>query len=267
MARPLRPNIAGAVYHVMARGNEKNAIYLNDNDRAQFLTGLGGVVRRYGWECLAYCLMGNHYHLVIHTPRPNLSRGMCVVNGAYAGSFNTRYERVGHLFQGRFRSVLLRSSAHLRIAVRYVLRNPVAAGLCAHPEEWQWSSYGATLADGQNRLVAAAATLAWFAEDDHGRERFVRFIVGDDSDSMADAFIDEIELPSELERSGRRPTLDGLLVQHPNARGIALAHSHHGYSLTEISSALGRSRATVGRMLVAHEAEQMLTAQAWPRTS
>ena len=267
MARPLRPNIAGAVYHVMARGIEKKPIYLDDADCAQFLEELSGVVQRYGWECLAYCLMGNHYHLVIRTPRPNLSRGMALVNGSYASSFNARYERVGHLFQGRFRSVLIRSSAHLRIAIRYVLRNPVAAGLCAHPDGWPWSSYAATLAASHDGLVAAKATLSWFGEDQSGRERFVRLIAGDDTDPMEDAFVDEVELPAHPLEPAARPALDELLTQQPVGRGIALAHGHHGYSLPEIAIALGRSSSAVGRMLVAYEAAEMQTAATWPRVA
>jgi REP element-mobilizing transposase RayT len=265
MARPNRPNIAGGVYHVMARGIERNAIYRDDQDREQFLKALRGVVERYDWECLAYCLMGNHYHVVVRTPRPNLSRGMCLANGAYASSFNARYERVGHLFQGRFRSVLIRSSAHLRIVIRYVLRNPVAAGLCRHPNDWRWSSYQGTLADAKNGLVVPRATLGWFAEDSSARERFTRFIAGDETDPIDDAFVDDVALPCEPEVVGPRPALEEIVARQPGGSGIAVAHGHHGYSLTEIAIALGRSKSAVGRMLVAYEAEAMRTASTWPR--
>jgi putative transposase len=264
MARPLRPNIADAVYHVMARGNERKPIYRDDEDRARFLRTFGGVAQRYGWESLAYCLMENHYHLLIHTPRPNLSRGMGVINGAYASSFNERYKRDGHLFQGRFRSVLIRSSAHLRIAMRYVLRNPIAAGLCAQPDEWRWSSYQATVAGRQNALVAADATLAWFGVGDEGRERFVRFIGRDDTEPLEEAFIDEVALPSEPQPPIPRPPLEEVLVAPARGPAIALAHAHHGYSLTEIATVLGRSSSSVGRALVAFEAEGMLAPSTWP---
>lgn len=264
VARPLRPNIAGASYHVMARGNERSAIFLDDRDRAQFLETLAGTGKRYGWECLAYCLMANHYHLIIRTPQPNLSLGMRLLNGGYANWFNVRHDRVGHVFQGRFRSVLLRSSLHLRTAVRYVLRNPVVAELCTHPRDWRWSSYEATLGRQRNGLVAATATLAWFGEDDDVHGRFARFIAGEDTDPRETALLDDIELPFH-QSEGPRPALEQVLTEHPGAHGIALAHGYHGYSLNDVASALGLSSSTVGRMLVVHEAEEMRTASARPR--
>src|SRR4051812_33838995 len=251
----------------MSRGIEKRAIYRDDQDRAKFLNTLGRAVRRYGWECLAYCLMGNHYHFVVRTPQPNLSLGMGLVNGAYATAFNARYERDGHLFQGRFRSVLIRSSPHLRIAIRYVLRNPVASNLCAFPGDWRWSSYEATLAHAKGELVARPATLAYFGEDGEGRERFVRMVGSGDSDPLNEAFIDEVELPCEPGMPAPRPSLEEVLARQPGAPGIAHAHGHHGYSLAEIAIALGSSKSTVGRTLVAYEAELMRTASTWPRAS
>src|SRR4051812_17103654 len=154
MARSSRPNIAGGVYHVMARGNERKPIYFDDDDRRRFLELLQKVVRRYRWECLAYCLMGNHYHLVVRTPLPNISRGMRLLNGDYASRLNARYERDGHLFQGRFRSVMIRSSDHLLVALNYVLRNPIAAGYCTAAGDWPWSSYRATVGHHRSDLVA-----------------------------------------------------------------------------------------------------------------
>jgi putative transposase len=264
MARPHRPNVAGGVYHVMARGIERKAIFHDDHDREQFLSALHRVADRYQWECLAYCLMGNHFHVVVRTPLPNLSRGMCLANGMYASSFNARYDRVGHVFQGRFRSVLIRGTAHLRIVIRYVLRNPVAAGLCRHPDGWRWSSYQATLGNGEHGLVVPRATLAWFAEDSSARERFIRFIAEDETDPLDEAFVDDVGLPCEPGGIGRRPALEEILAHQPGVSGIAYAHGHHGYSLAEIAIAMGRSKSAVGRMLVAYEAEAMRTAASWP---
>src|SRR5262245_56726144 len=97
MARPLRLEFPGAIYHITARGNAKDAIYLDDDDRNRFLTILARVVKRYEWLCHAYCLMGNHYHLVLETPRPSLAAGMQHLNGVYAQGFNQRHDRVGHV--------------------------------------------------------------------------------------------------------------------------------------------------------------------------
>ena len=229
-----------------------------------FIRRLARVSERHGWECLAYCLMGNHYHLIVRTPQPNLSTGMRLLNGAYANWFNARHERVGHVFQGRFRSVLLRSSIHLRTAVRYVLRNPVAAGLCGHPRDWRWSSYAATVDRRPTELVAATATLAWFGQDDDARGHFVRFIAGNDTDPPDAVWLDDVELPTHQIES-TRPSLEQVLTEHPGAPGIALAHGYHGYSLSQVARALGLSSSAVGRMLVAYEAEEMLTASARPR--
>ncbi len=107
MARPLRIEYEGAVYHVTSRGNARSAIYFSDNDREIFLKVLTHVVERFGWVCHAYCLMDNHYHLMIETPQANLSRGMRQLNGVYTQRFNHIHGRVGHLYQGRFKSIIV----------------------------------------------------------------------------------------------------------------------------------------------------------------
>jgi putative transposase len=107
MSRPLRIEFAGAMYHIIARGNARAPIFVDDHDRRLFLFELGRVAERLDWWLWAYCLMGNHYHLVLETARPTLVRGMRDVNGNYSQGFNRRHDRVGHLFQGRYRSILL----------------------------------------------------------------------------------------------------------------------------------------------------------------
>jgi REP element-mobilizing transposase RayT len=144
MARPLRIEYAGAVYHVTSRGNARHDIVVGDRDRTQFLTLLAHVIDRYGWLCHAYCLMDNHYHLLLETPQSNLSLGMRQLNGRYTQAFNRQHRRVGHLFQGRFTAILVEKEAHLLELCRYVVLNPVRAKLVTHPRLWTWSSYRGT---------------------------------------------------------------------------------------------------------------------------
>ena len=147
MARPLRLSFPGAVYHVTSRGNARHDIVADDRDRSQWLSLLAHVVDRYGWLCHAYCLMDNHYHLVIETPKPNLSIGMRQLNGRYTQAYNRRHEQVGHVFQGRFTAILVEKDAHLRELCRYVVLNPVRAKIVSHPRLWMWSSYRATVGE------------------------------------------------------------------------------------------------------------------------
>lgn len=145
MARPLRLEYAGAVYHVMARGQERSSIFRDAGDRERFLALVGSITRDEAWGLHAYCLMGNHYHLLIETPRGGLSRGMRSLNGRYTQWFNRKHRRHGHLFEGRFKSVLVQKEGYLLELARYLVLNPVRAGLVSGPGEWGWSSYRATV--------------------------------------------------------------------------------------------------------------------------
>src|SRR3989339_1664941 len=129
MTRPLRIEYPGAVYHVTSRGNEKKAVFKDDQDRESFLNTLYRVNKRYNWLCHAYCLMTNHYHLLIETPNANLSTGMRQLNGVYTQALNRRRNRVGHVFQGRYKAVLVQKDNHLLELCRYIVLNPVRAGL------------------------------------------------------------------------------------------------------------------------------------------
>jgi REP element-mobilizing transposase RayT len=144
MARPLRIEFAGALYHVTARGNAKADIYFDDGDREQFLTLLHNTVSRHDWYCHAYCLMDNHYHLLIETTAPTLSKGMKFLNGTYTQYFNRQHHRVGHVFQGRYKAILVQRDAHLLELARYITLNPVRAHMVGNASEWRWSSYRAT---------------------------------------------------------------------------------------------------------------------------
>lgn len=145
MSRPLRIEFPGAVYHVTSRGDRREPIYRDDADRQAQLQILAEALERFDADVLAYCLMGNHFHLVLRTRSGGLSRLMRHVNGVYTQAFNRRHGLVGHLFQGRFKAVLVDGDSYLMALCRYVERNPVAAGLVPHPADWAWSSCRAHL--------------------------------------------------------------------------------------------------------------------------
>ena len=144
MARALRIEYEGALYHITSRGNAHADIFVDDEDRRTFLATLEETVSRYGWNCHAYCLMSNHYHLLIETLAPNLSRGMQLLNGVYTQRFNRRHKRVGHVLQGRYKGILVERESYLLELARYIVLNPVRAGMVASEAEWPWSSYLAT---------------------------------------------------------------------------------------------------------------------------
>jgi putative transposase len=144
MARPLRIEFAGALYHLTSRGNERRNIFRSDRDRKAFLVFLGLAAKRFGWSVTAWVLMSNHFHLVVQTMEPNLSRGMHWLNSAYAGWFNRTYGRSGHLYQGRFKAFLIDKEAYFAEVLRYVVLNPVRAKMVERPEQYKWSSYRAT---------------------------------------------------------------------------------------------------------------------------
>jgi REP element-mobilizing transposase RayT len=143
MPRPTRIDIAGATYHIAALAVEKERVFREPADRRRLLALLEAIAECYQWSCGAYCLMGTHFHLIVNTPAPTLSRGMQHLCGSYAGWFNWKYGRRGHLFGRRFGSVLIVSDEHLLEAHRYVALNPVRAGLCRRPESWRWGSFRA----------------------------------------------------------------------------------------------------------------------------
>lgn len=178
MARPLRIESPGALYHVTARGNARAPIFLGDPDRHSFLGILGEVVTRFQWLCRAYCLMTNHYHLLLETPEANLSRGMRRLNGLYTQRFNRRHDRVGHLLQGRFKGILVERETHLLELARYVVLNPVRAGLVTAAEDYDWSSLRATLGlEPSPSWLAHDALLASFGTPQR-YQQFVREGVG-----------------------------------------------------------------------------------------
>jgi putative transposase len=141
MARPRRFFEPDGVYHVASRGSDSKPIFWSDGDRELFLDRLERAVERYRLPCLAYCLMSNHYHLIVQTPDQRLSKAMQELNGGYSTLFNSIHGRSAHLFRNRFMAQLIDSDSYLLTACRYVAHNPVRAGLCTRPWAWRWSSY------------------------------------------------------------------------------------------------------------------------------
>ena len=144
MARPLRIEYPGALYHVTSRGNAGNRIFKIDKDRKYFLDLLGFIIKRFHWLCHAWCLMDNHYHLVLETPEGNLSRGMRQLNGIYTQKYNWRYTKTGHVFQGRYKAIVVDKESYLLELCRYVVLNPLRAAIVKEPQDWKWSSYRST---------------------------------------------------------------------------------------------------------------------------
>jgi REP element-mobilizing transposase RayT len=271
MARQLRIQFAGAIYHVMSRGNAKQDIFLDDQDRRYFLEELWRVAKRRDWMIWAYCLMANHYHLLLETRSPSLSVGMRDLNGGHALQFNRRHQRVGHLFQGRFRALLVDRDAYLLELVRYILLNPVRAGLCASLVDWRWHSYPDVigLRTGASARLAVRPLLDFFAPTPAAaRQRFARFVAagvglgppaahpkntllvgGDDFVIDQAARIDEAS--PEIPRAERttRPISDFFAHAPTRDAGARDAYESGLYSQVEIARFLGLHYTTVCRML------------------
>jgi putative transposase len=167
MARPLRLEFAGTLYHVTLRGYRREDIYLDDDDRAAWLVVIGDVCARFNWIVHAYCQMTNHYHLLVETVDGNLSKGMRQLNGVYTQRFNRRHGMVGHLFQGRYKAILIQKDAYLLELTRYVVLNPLRARMVSRLEDWPWSSY--------QTMIGEANVPGWLDADwllrQFGRER------------------------------------------------------------------------------------------------
>lgn len=168
MGRAPREFIPGAIYHVYARGSNRQALFLFDSDRVDFLECLGRVVDNNDLRCLSYCLMSNHYHLVLETGDGRLSPALKALNGRYALRFNRRYGRDAHLFKNRFGAVLQETEAQLLATLRYAVRNPVDNGLCGQPDEWPWSSYRASVGlDPTPAFLDVNAMFSYFGSESH----------------------------------------------------------------------------------------------------
>lgn len=145
MSRPLRLEIAGGLYHVTSRGDRREDIYHDDADRETWLATLAQTCERYNWLIHAWCQMSNHYHLIVETVEGNLSAGMRHLNGVYTQTVNRRHGHSGHVFQGRYKAILVERDSYLLELSRYVVLNPVRAAMVKHTRQWKWSSYHAMI--------------------------------------------------------------------------------------------------------------------------
>ncbi len=180
VGRPLRIVLPHMPYHLASRGSNRQPIYSSDRERRLFLRLLGMTVAKHAWTVLAYCLMANHYHLVVEIADGGLSAGMQWLNGGFSRITNRDQGREAHLFRNRFASRLVESETHLVAACRYVVLNPVAAGLCSHPGDWRWSSYRATAGlESRPAFLADARLLAQFAPSRREARRLYRAFVAD----------------------------------------------------------------------------------------
>ncbi len=280
MSRPLRIQFPGAVYHLTSRGNARQPIYLSAEDRQQFCQVLAQALRRYHWRCHAYCLMDNHYHLLIETVDATLAEGMRQLNGLYTQRFNHRHRRVGHVFQGRYQAILVEKDTHLLELARYVVLNPVRARMVKTPAAWPWSSYRAMV--GETPMPTWLTTDWLLSQFDSRRaiaqQQYRQFVLEGLTASSpwehlrgqiylgSDAFCQGVGLGSPLEEVPHlqqqpvRPSLESLFTNATDRFGAVLtAYRDYRYRLREIAQHLGVHYATVSRWLRAAEEEKVAT--------
>jgi len=280
MARPLRIEYPGALYHVTSRGDRREDIFVDDADRQLWLAILATVHERMHWHCYAYCLMDNHYHLVIETPEANLAKGMRHLNGVYTQRYNRRHQRVGHVFQGRYKAIHIDRDNYLLEAARYVVLNPVRAGFVAHASQWRWSSYLATSGQephaswlcvdrllallGKNRPLAHAAYRAFVRQGIdaplwtrlHGQiylgdDKFVSRLQSSANTTTATEALAEIPLEQRIPPP---LPLQHYRGRYPDKReAMARAYANGHYTMKEIGRFFGVHYSTVSRCVKKHD--------------
>lgn len=284
MARPLRLEFAGALYHVTARGDRREPIYTDEVDRREWLGVLGDACRRFNWVIHAYCQMTNHYHMVVETPDGNLARGMRQLNGLYTQRFNRRHGLVGHLFQGRYKAIVVQKEGYLKELARYVVLNPVRAGMVKQPEEWPWSSYRLMvteedappewldidwlLAGFGRRRNAAIAAYTRFVLDGIRKQSPMEHVkhqlyLGDE------AFIEQVQITTNRQQSLREVSktqrralakpLSAYTSDYPERdEAMARAYLSGAYTMQQIGAHFGVHYMTVSRAVRQFEQREML---------
>lgn len=274
MARPLRIEFAGALYHITSRGNQREAIYRSDNDRETWLDVFAEVCRRFNWVCHAYCLMDNHYHLLVETPEGNLSLGMRQLNGVYTQRFNRCHGRVGHVFQGRYKAILVDKDSYLLELARYIVLNPVRASMVRVAKDWRWSSYRATaggvtappwlqtnwiLSAFASRRKLACERYRQFVSEGKGQpspwEQLRNQVFLGDEDFVTDmqALIDPgqslEEVPLGQKRQVAKPLVD-YQKQYPSRdEAIYAAYRSGGYKMAELARYFGLHYSSVSKII------------------
>ena len=269
MARPFRIQAPGLTYHITARGVRRTSIYLDDEDRYRFLTLLARVVERYALRCHAYCQMTNHYHVALTTTEANVSRAVQQLNGDYAQWWNWRHQRTGHVFQSRFHAQVVQEERYLVNVCRYIVLNPVRAGIVHAPEQWPWSSYRAMI--GMAALptfLDCGRLLEVIGGDDASaeRSRFRDLVVKTDPDVERlpvamilgdDIFVERFRahrtrVSREVRRRDGRPTLESIFraaaTRTARDRAILTAYGER-FTLAEIARFLELHPSTVSKVV------------------
>ena len=271
MTRPLRLEFAGALYHVTSRGDRREDIYLDDDDRKKWLQVLGHVCSRYNWVIHAYCQMTNHYHFLVETVDGNLSKGMRQLNGLYTQRFNRRHGLSGHLYQGRYKAILVQKENYLLELTRYVVLNPLRADMVGKLEDWPWSSYLATInAVSSPEWLDVGWLLGQFGKRrKHAIRSYTRFVMegkglpspldqtrhqlllGDDNFIGQYKQNKKPEALQEISKAHRRIlalSLDEYKQNHPSRNeAMARAYLSGAYSMAEIGKYFGVHYITVSR--------------------
>ena len=278
MARPLRIEYAGALYHITARGNHRQDIYLSDDDRENFLEIFAKTCRRYQWRCYAYCLMDNHYHLMLETPLPNLSKGMKYLNGVYTQAYNRRHNKAGHLFQGRFKAILVEQDSYLLELARYIVLNPVRAKMVESVADWKWSSFRATagFAKPPEYLSIYGLLGSFYKDMQVAQKAYIQFVnsaaglpspfagLKDQVYLGSESFIEDVQERIASERS--LIDIPHIYLQKPvmplasyrakyrwRNQAIAEAYKSGAYTMYEVGEAFGVGRSTVSRAVKEYE--------------
>ncbi len=275
MSRPIRIEFPDALYHITSRGDRREDIFENDDDRRAFLQTLAQVVDQFNWVCYAWCLMGNHYHLLIQTPDGNLSKGMRQLNGVFTQTSNRRHQRVGHLFQGRFKAILVDRDAYLLELARYVVLNPVRAGMVKRAGDWPWSSYRASVGRlPADAFLAVDGLLAQFAKRRSvAQTRYAQFVAEGIKTSSPwqqlkgqvflgdERFVEQMQSRAarnqrqdvQIPVAHRRPPPAALRQIEKDAANrnaaIVRAHATGAYSYQQIADHFGIHFTTVGRIV------------------